>query len=92
MAERIEANPSQPDKVYFGAWVELENDDGQSLSVRIVGDEEVYGTNNYISLRSPMAKACLGKSLDDEIEVRTPEGSKYWYITAISYSQPSGKQ
>lgn len=85
VAERIEYNPAQEGKVFFGAWCELENDDGQTLSFRIVGDEEVYGRNDYISLRSPMAKACLGKSLDDEVVVKTPTGDKHWYITAISY-------
>jgi len=85
VAERIEYNPAQEGKVFFGAWCELENDDGQSLSFRIVGDEEVYGRNDYISLRSPMAKACLGKKPDDEVVVKTPDGDKHWYITAISY-------
>ncbi len=89
VAERIEYNPSQEGKVFFGAWCELENDAGETLSFRIVGDEEVYGRKDYISLRSPMAKACLGKSLDDEITVRTPEGDKHWYITDISYQKKS---
>jgi len=87
VAERIEYNPAQEGKVFFGAWCELENDDGQSLSFRIVGDEEVYGRNDYISLRSPMAKACLGKKPDDEVVVKTPDGDKLWYITAISYNR-----
>lgn len=85
VAERIEYNPAQDGKVFFGAWCELENDDGETMKFRIVGDEEVYGTKDYISLRSPMARACLGKSLDDEINVRTPEGDRHWYITDIYY-------
>lgn len=85
VAERIEPNPAQAGKVYFGAWCALENDDGDALHFRIVGDEEVYGESNYISLKSPMARACLGKSLDDEVIVHTPEGEKHWYIVGISY-------
>ena len=89
VAERVEYSPVQEGKVFFGAWVELENDGGEVLKVRIVGDEEVYGNHNHISLKSPMAKACLGKQLDDEVEVRTPEGIKKWYITDISYHETS---
>lgn len=85
VAERIEHKPEQAGKVYFGAWCELENDEGETLRFRIVGDEEVYGEKNYISLRSPMARACLGKSIDDEVTVHTPEGNKHWYITDIDY-------
>lgn len=77
--------PEQDGKAYFGAWVELENDEGEAIKFRIVGDEEIYGRKDYISLQSPMAKACLGKSIDDEIQVQTPKGKMIWYITNISY-------
>jgi len=86
VAEEVPYNPVQEGKVYFGAWVELENAEGESLRFRIVGDEEVYGRNDYISLRSPMAKACLGKAVDDEIHVRTPSGDAYWDIVQIEYN------
>ncbi len=93
VAERVEYNPVQEGKVYFGAWCELEDDDGQTVKFRIVGDEEIFASKDYISLKSPMAKACLGKTLDDEISVQTPSGDKHWYITKIEYNvacaQPS---
>ncbi|MBS7325150.1 MAG: transcription elongation factor GreB [Thiopseudomonas sp.] len=92
VAERIEYNPVQQGKVYFGAWCELENDNGDSLRFRIVGDEEVYGAKDHISLKSPMARACLGKSLDDEVVVHTPEGEKHWYITGITYQAPASAE
>ena len=85
VAERIEFNPVQEGKVYFGAWVELENDAEETLVFRIVGDEEIYQRKDYISLKSPMAKACLGKEVDDDVQVRTPAGLKTWYILRISY-------
>ena len=90
VAERIEYNPAQEGKIYFGAWCELENDNGDTLHFRIVGDEEVYAAKDHISLKSPVARACLGKALDDEVVVRTPEGERHWYVTAISYSGPAG--
>jgi len=89
VAEEVPYSPVQEGKIYFGAWVELENDEGESLRFRIVGDEEVYGRNDYISLRSPMAKACLGKTVDDDVWVRTPEGEAHWYVVKIEYNLPT---
>ena len=85
VAEKIEYNPAQAGKVYFGAWCTLENDEGQTLRFRIVGDEEVYAQQDYISLKSPMAKACLGKVVDDDVVVQTPSGEVDWYIVDIEY-------
>lgn len=85
VAHKVEYSPEQDGKAYFGAWVELENDLSETIKFRIVGDEEIYAQKDYISLQSPIAKACLGKSIDDEIQVNTPTGKKIWYITNISY-------
>lgn len=84
VAHKVEYSPEQDGKAYFGAWVELENDD-ETIKFRIVGDDEIYGRKDYISLQSPMAKACLGKSVDDEVQVQTPYGIKKWYIRNINY-------
>lgn len=86
IAHKVEYSPEQDGKAYFGAWIELENDDGEIIKFRIVGDEEIYGRKNYISLQAPIAKACLGKSVDDEIKVETPKGIDIWYINNISYT------
>jgi len=85
VAEKIDYNPAQEGKVYFGAWCELENDEDETIRFRIVGDEEVYARQDYISLKSPMAKACLGKAVDDEVTVQAPSGDMHWYITKIEY-------
>ncbi len=85
VAHKVEYSPEQDGKAYFGAWVGLENDDSETIKFRIVGDEEIYGRKDYISLQSPIAKACLGKSVDDEIKVHTPKGENIWYITDITY-------
>ncbi len=86
VAQKVEYHPKQDGKVFFGAWVTLENDIGETVQFRIVGDEEIYGNKDYISLQAPMAKACLGKAIDDEIQVHTPIGKKLWYILQIKYS------
>ncbi len=85
VAHKVEYSPEQDGKAYFGAWIELENDDSETIKFRIVGDEEIYGRKDYISLQSPIAKACLGKSVDDEIKVHTPKGENIWYISEITY-------
>jgi len=76
---------SSNDKVYFGAWVELENDDGERLTYRIVGADEIDPKLSYISLDSPMSKALLGKQIDDEISLELPSGRVYYSIISIRY-------
>ena len=87
VAQKVEYRPEQDGKAFFGAWVELENDQGEVIKFRIVGDEEIYGRKDYISLQSPLAKACLGKEVDDEIRVQTPSGLKIWYLMSITYEK-----
>lgn len=81
----VEYNPQQDGKVFFGASVEVEDDNGDKLYFKIVGPDEIYGRNDYISIDSPMARALLKKEVDDEAEVRTPSGMKTWYINRIEY-------
>lgn len=84
-AQKVEYSPQQEGKAYFGAWLELENEEGEILKFRIVGNEEIYQDKQYISLQSPVARACLGKAVDDEVEVVTPKGKQYWSILSITY-------
>ncbi|GAD31112.1 MULTISPECIES: transcription elongation factor GreB [Photobacterium] len=81
----IDYSPQQDGKVFFGAWVEIENDDGDQKTFRIVGPDEIYGRNDYISIDSPMARALLSKEVDDDIVVTTPLGKKEWFINDIRY-------
>lgn len=81
----VDYHPQQEGKVFFGAWVEIENEQGESLTFRIVGPDEIYTKKDYISIDSPMARALIQKTIDDEVKVPTPKGDKYWFITAISY-------
>ena len=81
----VEYAPQQEGKVYFGAWVELENEQGDIVRYRIVGTDEIDTKNNYITIDSPMARALIGKQVDDEVRVQTPSGEKEWYINKIQY-------
>jgi transcription elongation factor GreB len=81
----VDYSPQQDGKVFFGAWVEIENDAGETMQFRIVGNDEIYERKDYISIDSPMARALLKKEVDDEAEVQTPSGKKTWYVTSIRY-------
>ncbi|MGV3345254.1 transcription elongation factor GreB [Enterobacteriaceae bacterium LUAb1] len=82
----VDYSPQQEGKVFFGAWVEIENETGKVMGFRIVGPDEIYGdVKNYISVDSPMARALLKKEAGDECVVNTPEGQKIWYINTIRY-------
>lgn len=69
----VSEKPSNRDQVFFGAWVTLETMDGDEITYRIVGADEIDTTGGLISLDSPLAKALLKKNLDDEITVRHAE-------------------
>ena len=82
----IDFSPEQAGKVYFGAWVEIENDEGEQKTIRLVGVDEIYDHHpQHVSIDSPMARALLSKQVDDEAEVDTPSGKKRWYINSIRY-------
>lgn len=78
----------QEGKVFFGAWVEVENEQGDVRIFRIVGPDEIYGRNNYISIDSPMARALIKQEVDAEVYVTTPTGRTLWWVNRISYTTP----
>lgn len=81
----VDYSPQQKGKVFFGAWVEVENEQGETLKFRIVGPDEIYARKDYISIDSPMARALLKKEVDDEVWVQTPTGRKQWFVVEIHY-------
>lgn len=82
----VERPTKNLDKVYFGAWVTVEDEEGETRLYRIVGADEIYkAPKGYISFKSPVAKALLGKQVDDEVTVQTPSGEDLLYIVAIEY-------
>ncbi len=81
----VSERPSDPNKVYFGAWVTLEDDEGEQSRYRIVGPDELDLKQNHISIDSPLARALVGKALDADVLVHTPTGEKSWYVVEIEY-------
>lgn len=81
----VSERPSDPNKVYFGAWVTIENEDGEQSRYRIVGPDELDLKLGLISIDSPLARALIGKALDAEVRVQTPTGEQLVYIVEIDY-------
>jgi transcription elongation factor GreB len=75
--------------VFFGAWVRLEDESGTEHCYRIVGPDEFEVAKGWISMNSPMARALLGKRLDDEVRVHTPAGEREFLIAGIAYEAPA---
>jgi len=84
----IDRPPDDTGKVYFGAWVTLEDEAGKEQRWRIVGPDEFDLRADKLSMDSPMARSLLGKGLDDEIRVQSPSGEQVYYVTGISYPTP----
>lgn len=81
----VDSVPDDTSRVFFGAWVTLENENGEAARYRIVGPDETDFRNNLISMDSPMGRALMGKSLDAEVELETPQGKQLLYIVEIEY-------
>ena len=75
----------QEGKVFFGAWVTLIDEQDKQVTYRLVGPDEWDVKNGDISIDSPMARALLGKRIDDEVLVKTPEGERIFDIINITY-------
>ncbi len=82
----VDRPPANTEKVYFGAWVALEDEDGEEQRWRIVGPDEFDLGAGKLSVDSPLARALLGKGLDDEVTVVSPNGERQLWITDLRYS------
>lgn len=82
----VDNPPSNPQQVFFAAWVTLENDQGEEKTYRIVGPDEFDAKKGWISMDSPVAKALLKKHIEDEVSVKTPNGIENYYISNVYYN------
>ncbi|MBT8494519.1 MAG: transcription elongation factor GreB [Deltaproteobacteria bacterium] len=83
----VEPKPPADGSIRFGAWVELEDEDGEVKRYRIVGADEFDIAAGKISLDSPMAKALLGKCEGDEVTVKRPKGPIVYEVVSVSYGK-----
>lgn len=81
----VDRKPDDQQKVYFGAWVKIKDEIGETRSIRIVGADEIDLKKGWISLESPVAKGLLGKSAGTDVVITSPEGIKEMTIVDISY-------
>lgn len=98
----VEALPPDRKRIYFGAWVTLENDAGEQHTYRIVGADEFDANPSFISIDAPLARSLIGKAIDDEVTIaqqrhdgpsrvlKTPTepGEDHYTIMTINYEQP----
>ena len=83
--EVVTRPPDNTDRVFFGACVTLENAAGEERCWRIVGPDEFDLGAGRLSMDSPMARAMLGKSLDDEVRFSSLSGEQRFHIVDIRY-------
>ncbi|GGK08274.1 transcription elongation factor GreB [Luteimonas terricola] len=82
----VDTRPSDPDAIYFGAVVEVEDmDSGDCARHRIVGPDETDAALGWISIDSPLARALLKKRVDDEVEVELPGGRRGFLVVSVDY-------
>jgi transcription elongation factor GreB len=82
----VDQPPSDRRRVFFGAWVTLERDDGEAVRYRIVGPDETDAAASYISMDSPLGRVLLGKSLDAQVSVALPAGNTTFTVLAVDYA------
>lgn len=81
----VEPNPRQTDRAYFGAWLELADEEGEPRRYRIVGADETDSGKGWISVDSPVARALLGKAVGELVKIRLPAGEVEYELLAVRY-------
>lgn len=82
----VDRIPDDVKKVFFGAWVELEDEQGKIKQFRIVGPDEFDVKLGFISMDSPLAQALLNKREGDDISVQGPNGVIEYYLSKVQYT------
>lgn len=80
--------PADTERVFFGAWFEVETDAGERHRYRLVGPDEFDAEVDYISMDSPLGRAVMGKRLHDELVVELPQGEAHYRIVSVRYGKP----
>lgn len=84
-SEVIDPKALNSTKIIFGATVLLENESGQEITYQIVGEDEIDIKQGRISWRSPVAKALLGKKVDEEAIIKKPSGEETVIVLDIQF-------
>lgn len=81
----VSGPPDDRSRVFFGAWVRIEDEEGHESELRIVGPDEIDPARRYVSMDAPLARALMGRRLDDEIRVEVPGGRRTYLLTEVRY-------
>lgn len=85
----VTPEPSQEGRVFFGAWVTLEDEDGAEVTYRIVGPDEADVKAGRLSVESPLARALLGKEVGESVQVERPRGAVEYTVASVAYAPPT---
>jgi transcription elongation factor GreB len=77
--------PDDRTRVFFGAWVRIEDDEGHETELRIVGPDEIDPARHYVSMDSPLARALMRRQSGDEFTVEVPGGTRSYVVTEVRY-------
>lgn len=85
----VDRPPPDTSRVFFGAWVTLEDEAGTRLRYRLVGPDEFDMAPEFISIDSPVARALLKKRVDDEVRLTLQGDARTYWVVAIDYRPPT---
>lgn len=89
----VERTPDDRSRVFFGAWVRVQDSAGRRRTLRIVGPDETAHAKHYVSVHAPLAQALLKRAAGDEVFVATPKGRMRYEIVMIAYgARPSAQE
>jgi transcription elongation factor GreB len=83
-----EQKPTDRSAIFFGAWFSIEDEDGHTQQLRIVGPDETDAALGLISIDSPLARAVLKKRVDDEFEAQLPGAKRRFVVLSVAYDPP----
>jgi transcription elongation factor GreB len=84
----VEPRSDGPEVVFFGAWVEVEDEDGARTTYRIVGEDEIDLAQKHISWRSPLGRILLKKRAGDTVLLQKPNGEVELTLLSVRYTAP----
>ena len=87
----VRSSPEHEGRVYFGAWVTLEDESGEMAEYRLVGPDEFDVEAGKISIASPMGRSLMGREEGDEFVLRRPKGPATFTVVAIRYQGAPGE-
>jgi transcription elongation factor GreB len=84
----VDPQPHPSGRAYFGAWVVVEDDEGEERTYRLVGPDETDAAAGHISVEAPLGRALLGKAGGDVARVQRPAGTARVTVLEVRWSGP----